>query len=201
MNQPQAADIFYYLLILLLPLSALIARRLPLGQAVRMTLGWIGIFAVLLFVITAGKRLGVTPKMLAENLGLSDQSVTGHSVSIPKAPDGHFYATVTIGGVSRRLLVDSGATVTMISLPLAKAAGIDPGADPFGTIIQTANGPIIARRAVAEKLAIGPIEARNLDILVDEHFDDDGVVGMNFLSSLKSWRVEGDRMILEPNDQ
>lgn len=198
MNGQHGMDTTFYVLLAILPLSALLARRLRLSQVVRMILAWVAIFAMLLLVVTAASQRGLNLRSIADTLGLSDQSVSGRTVSIPKGPDGHFYATVTIGKISRRLLIDSGATTTMISKSMADAADIDATGDSFGTIIQTANGPIIARRAVAPSIAIGPIEARNLDILVDDHFDGDGVIGMNFLSSLRSWRVEGDRMILEP---
>jgi len=37
-----------------------------------------------------------------------------------------------------------------------------------------------------------------LAVVVAEEFGDSNVIGMNFLSQLKSWRVEGNEMILEP---
>src|SRR5438105_13457548 len=46
-------------------------------------------------------------------LGLDDQQVNGGSeVRIPMARDGHFWARVSLNGVERRMLVDSGATLT-----------------------------------------------------------------------------------------
>lgn len=196
MNHPEAGDVFLYILLLLLPLSSLVARRLPISQVARMALAWVAIFGGLLLIATLATRSGYTPARIADSLGLSDQSVRGGTVAIPKSADGHFWTTVQIGKVSRRMLIDSGATVTSISPETAEAAGIDPTGDQFGTIINTANGPAIARRAVAPTVTLGPIEARNLDVLVGRNFGD-GMIGMNFLSRLKSWRVEGDEMILE----
>lgn len=37
-----------------------------------------------------------------------------------------------------------------------------------------------------------------LPVVVSPAFGDTDVLGMNFLSRLKSWRVEGDTLILEP---
>ncbi|MFX8597281.1 retroviral-like aspartic protease family protein, partial [Acinetobacter baumannii] len=73
----------------------------------------------------------------------------------------------------------------------------DPSSDKFGTIIDTAGGPALVRRATLPRLDLGPIVARDLDIQIGRNFGDTEVIGMNFLSRLKSWRVEGDRMILE----
>ncbi len=39
-------------------------------------------------------------------LNLQDQSVVGDTVRIRMAPDGHFWARVTVNGVNRRMLVD-----------------------------------------------------------------------------------------------
>lgn len=199
MNQPETGDVLFYALLLLLPLSSLFARQLPIGQVAKMIAAWVAIFGVLMLVVTIAVHASVTPTSVSDALGLSDQIVTGRTVSIPKAADGHFYTSVKVGGVSRRMLIDSGATTTSISPETAKAAGIDPSGDRFGTIIKTANGLVIARRATAPLLSVGPIQARNLEVLVGDNFGDGEVIGMNFLSSLKSWKVEGDRMVLEPH--
>lgn len=198
MSSPDTGSVLFYILLLVLPLSSLVARRLPIGQVARMVAAWVGIFGGLMLVVALGTRAGITPSTIGDALGLSEQTVSGRTVRIAKAADGHFWTTVTIGTVSRRMLIDSGATTTAISPETARVAGIDAAADPFGTIIKTANGLVIARRATAPRLAVGPIEARNIEVLVGGNFDDGEVIGMNFLSSLKSWRVEGDSMILEP---
>lgn len=41
-----------YALVLILPLSALIARRLPIGDTVKLALAWVAIFGVLFIVVT-----------------------------------------------------------------------------------------------------------------------------------------------------
>ena len=44
-------DTLYLALILILPISALVARRLPVGDLVKMALAWIAIFALLFGVV------------------------------------------------------------------------------------------------------------------------------------------------------
>ena len=44
--------IVLYVLVLILPLSALAARRLPIGDAIKMALAWAAIFGVLLIIVT-----------------------------------------------------------------------------------------------------------------------------------------------------
>src|SRR3546814_14783536 len=51
---------------------------------------------------------------VAELLDVGDQQVVGDEVRIRMSPDGHFWARATINGVPRRLLIDSGATITAL---------------------------------------------------------------------------------------
>ncbi len=53
--------IVLYALVLILPLSALAARRLAIGDAVKLALAWIAIFGVLFIVVTlwqGGRSIG-----------------------------------------------------------------------------------------------------------------------------------------------
>ncbi|OYY66861.1 TIGR02281 family clan AA aspartic protease [Sphingomonas sp. 28-62-11] len=184
-------------LMLILPLSALLARRLPMSATLKMAAAWAAIFAVALLAVTATLRNGVRLTDVPVALGLVDQQVSGSTVIIQRSDDGHFWTTVSINGHRQRMLIDSGATVTAISEATARAAGIEVS-DPFGTIVDTANGTIVAKRATVTSFDVGPIHANELSVSVAPTFGD-GLIGMNFLSSLKSWRVEGDRMILEPH--
>lgn len=183
-------------LMLLFPLSALVARRLPISATLKLAAGWLAIFALALLAVTAFQRSGFRATDITAALGLSDQVVTGDSIRIPRGPDGHFWTTVSINGYRQRMLIDTGATTTAISVETARAAGILVD-DDFGMLVDTANGTITAHRATAASIAIGPIKARDLALTVAPSFGD-GMIGMNFLSNLKSWRVEGNEMVLEP---
>jgi aspartyl protease family protein len=58
---------------------------------------------------------------------------------------------------------------------------------------------IRAQTAKVETLKLGTIRAYDLPVVVSPAFGDTDVLGMNFLSRLKSWRVEGQTLILEPH--
>src|SRR3546814_5511507 len=62
--------------------------------------------------------------LITASLGLDSQQVVGKEVRIPMARDGHFWADVELNGTKRRMLVDSGATVTALSETTAAAAGV-----------------------------------------------------------------------------
>ncbi|WP_286772616.1 MULTISPECIES: TIGR02281 family clan AA aspartic protease [unclassified Sphingomonas] len=192
------AQVALYLLMLALPLSALLSRRVPVGRTVKMALAWVLIFAIGLVVVAQRDRLKPIWNDTRDALFGRDQHVVGSTVRIHIAPDGHFWATTTINGVERRMLIDSGATTTALSEATARAAHVATDDSPFAAAIETANGSVQASRAQVQRLELGSIVARDLPVVVAPEFGDLDVLGMNFLSQLASWRVEGDVLILEP---
>jgi aspartyl protease family protein len=135
---------------------------------------------------------------VASFLGLDKQEVTGREVRIAMAPDGHFWAQATINGVERRMLVDSGATITALSERTARLASVEPDGSLTPIILRTANGSVPAETGTVERLGLGAIQARNLKVVVSPSLGEVDILGMNFLSRLQSWRVEGRTLILVP---
>ena len=194
----QSGNAIYYALLLILPLSALFARRMPLGRVAVMALAWIGIFATGLLIVAVVNRNDWLVSGARELFYGRDQSVVGGDVRIAMAPDGHFYARATINGTQRTLLIDSGASFTSLSADTATAASVT--IDPTGPKIplDTANGMVMAQPATIAELRIGGITARDAPVVVSAAFGDQNVLGMSFLSKLKAWRVEGKTLILSP---
>lgn len=173
--------------------------RLPVvGRLFRFAVS-LGLLALALFLLV--RQAPYQPQLgrVAERLGLDPQEVTGREVRIRMAGDGHFWADVTINGVRRRMLIDSGATVTALSERTAKEAGVEAEAGPVPVVLKTANGMAPARAASVHELRLGNIVARDLKVVVSPAFGDMEVIGMNFLSKLVSWRVEGRTLILVPH--
>ena len=135
---------------------------------------------------------------ITASLGLDAQEVVGEEVRIPMARDGHFWATVRLNGTERRMLVDSGATVTALSNATANAAGVKADATLVPLLMKTANGTVRADAGTLDRLEIGGIEARRLKVVISPGLGDTDILGMNFLSKLGAWRVEGRTLILVP---
>jgi aspartyl protease family protein len=136
---------------------------------------------------------------IASRLHLSNQQVVGSDVRIGMSPDGHFWVHAMIDGVPQRMLVDSGATITALSSTTAQQAGLNVGDTLVPVVLQTANGAIAAQTATVGTLKLGDIVARDLPVVVSPAFGNTNVIGMNFLSKLKSWRVEDGTLILQPH--
>jgi aspartyl protease family protein len=66
-------------------------------------------------------------------------------------------------------------------------------------VLRTANGAAVAQTGEIDELRMGNIVARNLRIVTAPGLGELDVLGMNFLSKLDSWRVEGRTLILVPH--
>jgi aspartyl protease family protein len=138
---------------------------------------------------------------ITTSLGLDQQEVVGDEVRIPMSRDGHFWAQVKINGTEKRMLVDSGATVTALSEATAAEAGVEPDATLVPLLMKTANGTVRTDAGSLDRLTIGAIEVRGLKVVISPALGDTDILGMNFLSQLKSWRVEGRTLILLPRSE
>jgi aspartyl protease family protein len=177
----------------------ILLQRIPfVGRIVRFALS----FALLAFCIFLLIQQAPYQPMLgsiAGKLGLDRQEVVGGEVRIRMATDGHFWANVTLNGVRRRMLIDSGATVTAISEETAAAASIGPDSTVVPVVLRTANGLAKARTGTVEELRLGSVKARGLKVVISPALGGLDVLGMNFLSKLASWRVEGGTLVLVPH--
>ncbi len=192
---------FYWLVLCALVVAALLGRLPVIGGAVRLvTLG----STILLVVIAFSNQQQSSRNLdwLARSPGMpaQQQLVVGDEVRVPMSPDGHFWVEARIEGVERRLLVDSGATLTALSSSTAAAAQIPVTRPVVPVVLRTANGTITPDIGTIAELRFGSIVARNLNVVVSPAFGDTDIIGMNFLSRLKSWRVEGRTLILVPNN-
>jgi aspartyl protease family protein len=195
----QSLQVIAAIMMLVLVGSSLVSRRLPIGQVARMVAGWLLIFAAVLVGYSYRFELNaVVQRVAGDLLGERGQTV-GDTLRVPMAPDGHFWVRARVNGHEQRFLIDSGATTTALSADAAEAADLEIERGGFPVLINTANGTVEAQRTRIRRLSMGPIVAKDMAAVVSPAFGDMNVLGMNFLSSLQSWRVEGRTLILEPH--
>ena len=199
MSETQIIQLVALVGFLVLVLGSLSIRRLRIGFLLKTVIGWAVIAGLIYLVVINRHTIADQLNTIGSKIGVSEapQVAEGETIRIQLSPDGHFWARATINGVERRMLIDSGATVSAISEETAQAAGIDY-ARGMPVSVSTANGTVEARRARAQRVEVGPLGTDDLTVFVASSFGDLDVLGMNFLSRLKSWRVEGNVLILVP---
>jgi aspartyl protease family protein len=193
----QALSFIYLIGCLMLVGSSLLVRRLPIGQSLKMLAAWALIFAAIFTAfLLKDDFLALGRRVMAEGSGSAQTVQTGTELRIRKSEDGHFWVSARVNGKPVRFLVDSGATVTAISGDTAREVGIEPSG-AFPVMVDTANGTVSAWRGRASSLKVGPIERQDFAVQIADEFGDTSVLGMNFLSSLSSWSVEGNWLVLK----
>jgi aspartyl protease family protein len=177
----------------MLVLGSLMARREPLAKMLTMAIAWVALFAAGFVLFTFRDNFGwVAQRLKAEAVGTPVQQ--GRETRIPMAIDGHFWVEARLNGQRVRFLVDSGATMTTVDRQTAQKAGVQVSSqrDQF---VRTGNGIIRVSSGRAAELEVGGITRSDVGLQVADN-DDLNVLGMNFLSSLSRWGVEGRWLVL-----
>lgn len=196
MDDGQIPSALILLAMLVFIATSLIGRGLSVGKTARMGFAWLGIFAVGFSLFAFREEFGaIGARLKSEAMGEAPATVSGGALRIAKRDDGHFWVDGKVNGREARFLVDSGATTTTISASLAQAAGLEPGMR--GNVVSTANGTVFMPRVTASLLEIGPIRRVDTSVNINPN-DGVNVLGMDFLSSLSSWGVQKDSLLLQP---
>jgi aspartyl protease family protein len=126
-------------------LLILLLQRIPYVGRIFRFLFSLALLAFFLFLLIQQAPYQPELARLSERIGLGNQEVVGDEVRIRMARDGHFWVDATINGVSRRMLVDSGATVTAISDETAARASVERDLNLAPVVLRTAGGVVPAR--------------------------------------------------------
>jgi aspartyl protease family protein len=121
-------------------------------------------------------------------------AATGYgSRELPRAPDGHFYADAQINGRSIRLMVDTGASVVMLTREDAQRAGVSVPAER--ALAVGVGGTVAVAPVTIDRIAVGGVEASGLQAAVADQLPV-SLLGQNFLAQFDSVEIRGDTMVL-----
>jgi len=182
--------------------AGVVAARHSFGEVARNMAIWLLVIVVLMAGYLYRYELqDVASRLTAGLVPGSPLSITDSTgavtVTVQKARNGHFEARALIDGEPIRLMIDTGASITVLTAGDAEAVGIDVEALRFTVPVSTANGMALAARAQTDVIAIGEIERRRVPVLVAQQGSlEQSLLGMNFMGSLSGYDVRGDRMVL-----
>jgi aspartyl protease family protein len=203
LDADDAPYMLYYVMWASLLGGGILASQRNLGQSVRQLGIWVLIFAVLSSVYVFkddaqnfASRLtaGLIPGRSATIIDASGR----RSTILYMGQNGHYQADVTVNGVSIPMMIDTGATTIALSYEDADRLGLDPGSLNFTGTVMTANGPARTAYVTLPEIEVGGIRRTNLAAGIAERGKLGGsLLGMNFLSSLKSFSFSGNEMVLQ----
>lgn len=128
---------------------------------------------------------------------LPSQSIAADGrIELPRAPDGHFYAILSLNDEAIRFMVDTGATQVVLTSADARRVGLDPEELVFLGRADTANGPIKTAFSRVENVSLGPYTDQNLGVSVTQADLGISLLGMSYLQRFSRVEISQDRMIL-----
>ena len=174
----------------------------PASTNARNALLWVGIVGVLM----VGYAYREEAQHIAHRVSLGlvpGSSVTRIAddgtarVQIGRDRVGHYSVDGKVDGVDVRFLVDTGASTIALSAEDARRVGFDPDELRYTQPINTANGRAFAAPVTLDVVSIGGIERRRVAASVSPPGAlSQSLLGMNFVGTLSSFTIRGDRLIL-----
>lgn len=109
----------------------------------------------------------------------------------------HYSSRFRINGRSTDGLIDTGATLVALNETTARRLGILPVHYQGKIAVNTANGPVTGSGVVIDRIEIGSIAVRNISaVVLPDTALGTTLIGMSFLSKLRSYSVSDDTMEL-----
>ncbi|MEO0327758.1 MAG: TIGR02281 family clan AA aspartic protease [Pseudomonadota bacterium] len=182
--------------------AAVIPRRHQWKEAARNFAAWI----LIILLLCAGYIFrydlqDIASRMTAGLIPGSPRTIQledgRNRIVLSKSDGQHFVARMKINGMDTRFLVDTGATITVLTMGEAERIGIDIASLSFSIPTSTANGIAYAAKARVDTVSVGAIERTDLGILVAQSGAlRQNLLGMNFLNTLSSFEFSGDELYL-----
>lgn len=195
----------YVLLLLVLVVSSLALRRTQIGFALKSLLAWAAIGLVVVIGYSYRAELSAVWYRVAGELDTSRPTPVetrgdtraddrdsgrgdGRALAIRQSSDGHYYVSVRVNGSEARLLIDTGATLTVLSKHQAERAGIFPSPGEYTATVRTASGMAKAAPVQLNTLEIGEARLQNVRALVMDTPANISVLGMDTLQKFRSYK-------------
>lgn len=181
-------------------LASFIFGQPKVREVVQGTFFWGGLCALLVVgytyrtdLVQAGYRvLGA----LAPGMAVTQQDGT---ILIVRDAGGHFVVDGRTNGSRTQFLLDTGASAVVLSYNDARRAGYRDEDLSFTVPVSTANGRTLVAPVRIDDITIGDHTLRNVRGFVARDGSlDASLLGMSALDRLRSWRIEGDRLIMTP---
>lgn len=175
-----------------------------LGQAAKDFLGWAALALVLVAGYSFREDLApimsrITGELSPPGTALSVDGLANgeRAVRIRRMGGGQFVARARVNGVSLRMIVDTGASSVVLTQGDAQRVGINVGGLRYIVPVQTANGTSYAARVQLRDINVGDVGLTRVEALVAKpgalH---QSLLGMSFLSRLRSYEFSGDFLTL-----
>ncbi|SIS92038.1 aspartyl protease family protein [Roseivivax lentus] len=164
--------------------------RAGLGQKVKALAAWGFIFLGTIAVI------GLWDDIRGTVAPQQQVMQTEGRIILPRQPDGHYHARLSVNGTPVSFLVDTGATGTILSAEDAARLGMSPDTLDYIGTAQTANGLVRTAPVTLDDVALGPFTDRDVRAYVNEGALGQSLLGMSYLQRYSRIEIADNELIL-----
>lgn len=182
----------------LLAASAIAFNRTSMKIHARNAVVWLGIFILVIVGVSFWEEWAGFGSRVAGSLVPGRVIEEGNAIWVQRGQDGQFWLLGEVNGTEIRFMVDTGASVVVLTMNDAERAGIFVRPGDFTGFAQTANGTIAVAPVRIGTLGVGSITEVDVPGIVNGGELSVSLLGMSFLSRLSGFEVRGDRLYLNP---
>ena len=141
------------------------------------------------------QQIGTTARGIFDSVMPS--SAVSDGMRFARADDGHFHVQLMVEESSIDFTVDLGKPFNVLMPDLLKQIGINPSSLIYSQRVELAAGPAeYAADVVLAKVQLGSAVIDNLPLKVSATGRWGNVLGKPFFEQFKSWRIDGDTLIM-----
>lgn len=122
----------------------------------------------------------------------------GAPAQVLKAADGHYWADALIDGKAVRVMVDTGASVVVLTPADAARLGLRLRSGDFSATVITASGPVPAAPVALRTVAVAGARVEQVEALVVQRGLPHSLLGMSYLGRLSSFSATPVGLTLRP---
>ncbi|MFV0321004.1 MAG: TIGR02281 family clan AA aspartic protease [Alphaproteobacteria bacterium] len=157
------------------------AFRSNSGQFMRIALGWVMVFTAIFFAYNFYQDY--------KNHRIAQQTEGQMPDFVMQKKGSHFYTDAYVNNVRVSFMLDSGASMVVLTKQAAQRVGIDVDKINDRVLLSTANGEKLEKVTYVDEIRLGDIIATNIRVAISEEGLDENLLGQNFMSEV-SKKVE-----------
>ncbi|WP_312598454.1 TIGR02281 family clan AA aspartic protease [Brevundimonas sp.] len=131
-------------------------------------------------------------------IAVAAPAAIGTVAQVVKADDGHYWAQARIDGRAVRVLVDTGASVVVLTRADAGRLGVQPEPARFTGRVQTASGVVRAAPVRLNTVSVAGARVDQVEALVVEQGLEYSLLGMSYLGRLSAFEATPTGLTLRP---
>lgn len=191
------SQIFYYIVLIAFLLMSLFSRPMKKGVLINGFLAW-GIIFLFFITIYSFREpiIGGINRVYFNLFPYMAKADQNGNIIFQKSSNGHFMLNIKTNDRNIKYMLDTGATKVCLTIDDARKIGINTDNLTFSMPFKSANGIGYAAPIIIKKMRVGHINLKNVPAFVNNAKMQSSLLGMSFISKLKSFNMSGDYLIL-----